>query len=608
MVTTVPPSLDQDLAVLAEVLALLRQVLDWVGASGGAVEAASGSEAASQIEHSARRLDGLFAARAPSEVLRACAALIGPEGPTPGASPSDVRTALDRALTAVIGVIEDANRLPGLRRAVPVRGAADPSIPVLFPAYRSLRHLAGAERVHPADLWQGPAGGWPGGLRLDDDPQTGPRACDDVAVADLEAALLQSLRRPQASSFQRLSGLCAALGVDDHSGVATVWRLASAVFEAQALGLLTPDLYLKRLGSPLLSLARSVAGGGLFAADEPRVAGLTHELWFFGVHAMPTPDGVSAPRLAALQRALEPARQEEPAGLGAPPGEPVIQGSEADGPPPKAAAISDETWGAPRADADSADVQAGRAAGAPRSLLEAVPDLPSWADLDLSAAAPTPGIENDRAPDEAMKQVGPLRIEIERFNRFLVEADELSRQLGTSLGEWSVAAEAPLSEGVVGYAQALAVESAAIGHADLSDLCAALARALTRSAASGASAAFDRREAALFLGAQEEISRLLHSFAAGFLKTADVRWLQALQSRAGDPTGHVTPAPVLVPLMRQADAARQRVAEALSTLRAQALQGSSALELEALQSVDHEVQTLGALFDDLCARWPDARA
>lgn len=612
MGSTVLPAPDQDLAALAEVLALLRQAQRWVGAAGEVADAMSDTAARADVERSAHLLDELLSAQAPSAVLRTCAVLIGPEAPAAGASPSDVLTALERALAAVMDVIDTPTGLPGLRRAGggadAAAGAADPSIPALFPAYRSLRHLAGAERVHPAELWSGPADGWPGGPVVAADPEVLPRACDASSVADLEAALLQSLRRPQASSFQQLSDLCAALGAGDDSDAATLWRLASAVFEAQALRLLEPDLYLKRLGSPLLSLARSVAGRGApAAADDRRWAGLAHELWFFGVHAAPIPGGALAPRLSALRRALEPVTVDALPDPGPMRGEPPPWASEAGLPPSKAAAMSDEVLDATRADADTGALLTARPAGTPRSLLEAVPDLPSWSDLDLSAPTPTAGIEGDRTPDEAMKQVGPLRIEIERFNRFLVEADELSRQLGTALSEWSVAAGAPLSEGVVAYAQALAVESAAIGHADLSDLCAALARALAHSAASAASAAFDSREATLFLAVHEEVSRLLHSFAAGFLKKADAQWLRALQSFVGDSIDGATLSPALAPLMRQADAARERMAEALSTLRAQALQGSSALELEALQSLDHEVQTLSALFDDLCARWPVGR-
>jgi hypothetical protein len=440
-------------------------------------------------------------------------------------------------------------------------GRPDPSIAVLFPTYRSLRHLAGAQRVHPAELWLGVDGT----TEVPSDAGLTPQACDAAAVADLEAALLRSLRQPDALSFGRLSDLCAALGAADLGPTGTVWRLASTVFEAQRERLLEPDVYLKRLGSQLLSLARAAAGAAVPAAralaDEGRLASLTHELWFFVVHAAPVPHGVAAPRTAALREAL------------------ALRAAASTSVPP---------------------------AAAPATLLEAVPGLPSPQDLDLSLPEPEEPADAVAPIDDAVKVVGPLRIEIERFNRFLVEADELSRQLGVALGEWSVAADAPLGGHVVAMAQALAVEAAAVGHAQLSSLCAVLARALARSAAFGR---FEARDAELFQGSHEEVSRLLHQFAAGFLKPADERRMEALRGFAGDETSLPGLPEMLQPLARQADAARRRLAAALTALREQTADATAgSLDLEALDAVDREAQTLMALFDDLCAHWPASEA
>ena len=583
----------QNASAPLDVLDALRRVRHGMAVSTAAPEEPppfGAQDPLQALSHCADALEAEPLARASVRVLRACIDVLLPG--TAGVSPdaADVRSAVDRGLAAVIGVLEDAAQVAPMPPGS--GGGPDPSIALLFPAYRSLRHLAGAQRVHPAELWPGVASG----AEMPADERVSPRACDEAAVADLEAALLRSLRHPEALSFGRLSDLSAALGATDSSPVGVVWRLASAVFEAQRERLLEPDVYLKRLGAQLLSLARAASGAGMpvAASTEARCASLAHELWFFGAHAVSPSTDADASRLAALRACLAPR-------LAASPGVPSLDASAVPSAPPFA-----ELPVEPGAAAPGAALVEAR----PRTLLEAVPGLPSWADLDLAEPVSAPSVDAFVPLDDAVKVIGPLRIEIERFNRFLVEADELSRQLGGALGEWSVAGDGPVGGHLVSMAQALAVEAAAIGHAELSALCAALAQALDRSAASGR---FEARDGERFLGAHEEVSRLLHQFAAGFLRSADAGWLEALQARAGESSspGVARPEP-LVPLALQvgaAGAARQRLSEAMTALRARAQDNAgSALDLEPLEAVDRDVQTLAALCDDLCARWPQALA
>ncbi len=139
-------------------------------------------------------------------------------------------------------------------------------------------------------------------------------------------------------------------------------------------------------------------------------------------------------------------------------------------------------------------------------------------------AADEPAIE-EPAADEHVKVVGPLRIGIPLFNIYLNEADELSRRLTTEVAEWAMELHRPLGETPIALAHSLAGSSATVGFADLSHLARSLEHALARSQAIGHGT---DEEARLFVNAAEEIRRLLHQFAAGFLKEPDPELLTRL--------------------------------------------------------------------------------
>jgi chemosensory pili system protein ChpA (sensor histidine kinase/response regulator) len=143
----------------------------------------------------------------------------------------------------------------------------------------------------------------------------------------------------------------------------------------------------------------------------------------------------------------------------------------------------------------------------------------------VAAASPdeTPAAVPD---DEQVRFVGPLRISIPLFNIFLNEADELSRRLGIELAEWALEYERhPVPDSSVALAHSLAGNSATVGYTDLSALARALEHALMRSHAAGHGRP---GEAALFNDAADEIRRLLHQFAAGFLRPVDVELMARL--------------------------------------------------------------------------------
>jgi chemosensory pili system protein ChpA (sensor histidine kinase/response regulator) len=152
------------------------------------------------------------------------------------------------------------------------------------------------------------------------------------------------------------------------------------------------------------------------------------------------------------------------------------------------------------------------------------------ADRVLEAAEPSDparaaGLEAVRADEESVKVVGPLRIGIPLFNIYLNEADELSRRLAIEVAEWTMELHRPIGEVPIALAHSLAGSSATIGFAALSHLARGLEHAQTRSQAIGHGTS---EEAHLFLEVTEEIRRLLHQFAAGFLKEASPELLRRL--------------------------------------------------------------------------------
>ena len=166
----------------------------------------------------------------------------------------------------------------------------------------------------------------------------------------------------------------------------------------------------------------------------------------------------------------------------------------------------------------------------PAGVPDVGPDRPAAAGRADQAAAAPDAEPTAMAPEaEAFRQVGPLRISIPLFNIYLNEADELSRRLGTALAEWALEQQRPVGDATVALAHSLAGSSGTVGFADLSQLARALEHALERSQARGQG---QPGEANLFAQAADEIRRLLHLFAAGFLQAPDADLLDRLQQLA----------------------------------------------------------------------------
>ena len=171
----------------------------------------------------------------------------------------------------------------------------------------------------------------------------------------------------------------------------------------------------------------------------------------------------------------------------------------------------------------------------PLSELPQPPAEDDWSveliELDLGDPTPAPVDPTPAAAiappaeEEQVKVVGPLRIGIPLFNIYLNEADELSRRLTTELAEWAMELHRPVGETPIALAHSLAGSSATVGFNDLSHLARLLEHAQMRSQAIGHGTP---EEARLFVDAAEEVRRLLHQFAAGFLKEPSPSLLERL--------------------------------------------------------------------------------
>ena len=165
----------------------------------------------------------------------------------------------------------------------------------------------------------------------------------------------------------------------------------------------------------------------------------------------------------------------------------------------------------------------------------ALDDLSAPVELAQVAEQPTPeapaGLAEplpveDGASDDAVKVIDTLRIGIPLYNVYLNEADEWSRRLVTCLQEWSLELHEPLPDMAVALSHSLAGSSATVGFSALSELARTLEHALQHVALQSGGT---QEQAQAFMAAAEDIRRLLHQFAAGFLKEPNPDVLEQLK-------------------------------------------------------------------------------
>ena len=167
----------------------------------------------------------------------------------------------------------------------------------LFPHYRDMLELAGAERIHPADLWPEPWS-WPPLPRPEGVP---PLVLDAQVRAGLDRDLLPVVKSGHAESARRLAALCLRLMAGQAPGTpsAGFWLLAGAFFEALGAGVLPADAYARRTASRVMLQYAALARGAAPVADR-----LGQDLLFFCAQArVPTPPPGPLPLLTTVRRA-----------------------------------------------------------------------------------------------------------------------------------------------------------------------------------------------------------------------------------------------------------------------------------------------------------------
>jgi chemosensory pili system protein ChpA (sensor histidine kinase/response regulator) len=168
------------------------------------------------------------------------------------------------------------------------------------------------------------------------------------------------------------------------------------------------------------------------------------------------------------------------------------------------------------------------------------PEIPDAGHFhaDEALVSETPSSSSD--DEEQVRVIDGLRIGIPLYNVYLNEADEWSRRLVTEVAEWSMEVHQPVSDSTIALAHSLAGSSATVGFRALSEIARALEGALQQSQAHHVHGAAEYGR--LFVDASEDIRRLLHQFAAGFLKEPDPRVLAELKAMEFSdsvlPSGH----------------------------------------------------------------------
>ncbi len=150
----------------------------------------------------------------------------------------------------------------------------------------------------------------------------------------------------------------------------------------------------------------------------------------------------------------------------------------------------------------------------------------AMAASDSAAADELPADFAVHGAEDTVKMIDGLRIGIPLYNVYLNEADEWSRRLVNEIAEWAIESHQPVSSSTVALAHSLAGSSATVGFHALSEMARSLEQALQNSRNHHSHGASSYGE--VFIDASEDIRRLLHQFAAGFLKEPRPDILQRL--------------------------------------------------------------------------------
>ena len=189
-----------------------------------------------QFHQSAGALE-MVGQQALAKVLRAMETLTQKFVQWPDACTEDAAQRVENASRALVDYLEGA-----------LKGGQTSPV-ALFPQQRALMELAGAERIHPADLWPHD---WQW-AEVSDFGAWAPLHYEPTVRGRLGDAMLPVIKTLDRAHATQMAHTCAGLATGEsalHSR--TFWAIAAGFFEAVSLGLLPDDVYVRRTAARVL--------------------------------------------------------------------------------------------------------------------------------------------------------------------------------------------------------------------------------------------------------------------------------------------------------------------------------------------------------------------
>ena len=164
----------------------------------------------------------------------------------------------------------------------------------LFPQFRQVQEMAGADRVHPADLWP-VAWRWA-------DPAT-PAPAQSIPYAPevrsgFDHRVLKIMKHGDVNAAAEMGVMALGLSAGESEKQPVIfWKLTAGFFEALGHGLIPMDVYAKRVASRVLLQYASLARGDKNISER-----LALDMLFFCAQARLRP-GTQTPTLDAVRKA-----------------------------------------------------------------------------------------------------------------------------------------------------------------------------------------------------------------------------------------------------------------------------------------------------------------
>jgi chemosensory pili system protein ChpA (sensor histidine kinase/response regulator) len=189
-----------------------------------------------QFHQSAGALE-MVGQQALAKVLRAMETLTQKFVQWPDACTEDAAQRVENASRALVDYLEGA-----------LKGGQTSPV-ALFPQQRALMELAGAERIHPADLWPHD---WQW-AEVSDFGAWAPLHYEPTVRGRLGDAMLPVIKTLDRAHATQMAHTCAGLATGESAlHGRSFWAIAAGFFEAIALGLLPDDVYVRRTAARVL--------------------------------------------------------------------------------------------------------------------------------------------------------------------------------------------------------------------------------------------------------------------------------------------------------------------------------------------------------------------